>query len=123
MGLKSGELALNNISLCSTRCFIAGFGWIGLIFLFERDGFDVPLVGLGITNHTVSIEYSAGFSSTSILETCHKHESKIIDRADRYWYITASGHLVENGNPTEHSRDIDFDFQYPYCDFQYPIRF
>ena len=54
-------------------------------------------MGLGSTNHTPSIEYCAGFSSTSILETCHKLESKIIDRADRYWYITASGHLVENG--------------------------
>ena len=93
------ELAPNNISLCNTRCFIAGFGWIGLIFLFERDGFDVPVMGLSTTNHTVSIEYCAGFSSTSILETCHKHETKIINRADRYWDITASGHLVENGNP------------------------
>ena len=104
----AAELALNNISLCNTRCFIAGFRWIGLILLFERDGFDVPVMGLGNTNHTVSIEYCVGFSSTSILETCHKHESKITDRADRYWYITASGHLVENGNPIEYSRDIDF---------------
>ena len=79
-----------------------------LIFLLERDGFDVPVMGLGSTNHTLSIEYRAGFSSTSILKTCHKHESKIIDRADRYWYITASGHLIENGNPIEDSRDIDF---------------
>ena len=92
----------------TTSAFIAGFGWIGLIFLFERDGFDVPVMDLGSTNHTVSIEYCAGFSSTSILETCHKHELKIIHRADRYWYITASGHLVENENPIKDSRDIDF---------------
>ena len=73
-------------------------------------------MGLGSTNHTVSIEYCAGFSSTSILERCHKHESKIINRANpkRYWYITASGHLVENGNPIEDSRDIDFS----YSDFE-----
>ena len=70
----AAELALNNISLSNTRCFIAGFGWIGLIFLFERDGFDVPVTGLGSTNHTMSIEYCAGFSSASILETCQKHE-------------------------------------------------
>ena len=79
----AAELALNKISLCSTRCFIAGFGLIGLIFLFERDGFDVPEVDLGSTNHTVSVEYCAGSRSSSILETCHKHESKIIDRADQ----------------------------------------
>ena len=104
----AAELALNNISLCGTRCFIAGFAWIGLIFLFERDGFDVPKMGLGSTSHIVFVEYCAGFCSTSILETCHKHELKIINRADRQCYITASGHLVENGNPIEDSRDIDF---------------
>ena len=99
MVVFAAELALNNISHCNTKCFIAGSGWIGLIFLFERDGFDVPVMGLISINYTVSIEYCAGFSSTSILETCHKHETKIINRADRYWDITASGHLVENGNP------------------------
>ena len=81
-----------------------------MIFLFDIDGFDVPEMGIGSTNYTASIENCAGFSSTSILETCHKHESKIIDRADRYWYITASGHLVENGNLIEDSRDIDFPY-------------
>ena len=52
----AAKLALNHISPCNRRCFIAGFGWIGLIFLFERDGFDVPEMGLGSTNHTQSIE-------------------------------------------------------------------
>ena len=82
-----------------------GLVWV---FLLERCGFDVSVMGLESTNHTVSVEYCAGFRSSSILETCHKHESKIIDRADRYWYITASGYLVENGNLIEDSRDIDF---------------
>ena len=45
--VSAAELALNNISLCNTRCFIAGFDLIGLIFLFERDGFDVPVMGFG----------------------------------------------------------------------------
>ena len=104
----AAELTLNNISLCNTRCFLVGFCWIGLIFLFEGDGCDGPEMGLGSTNHIVSIEYCAGFSSMSILETCHEHESKIINCGDRYWYITACGHLVENWNPIEDSRDIDF---------------
>ena len=104
----AAELALNNISLCYTRCFIAEFGWIGLIFLIEGDGFDFPVMGLGSTNHTVSVEYCAGSESSIILEIYHKHESKIIHCSDRYWYNTASGHLFENGNPIKEIRDIDF---------------
>ena len=103
----AAELALNNISLCNTRCFNAGFGWIGLIFLSERDGFDVPMMGLGSTNHSPPIGYRAGSRSSSILETYHEQESKIINCGDRDWYITASGHLIENGNPIEDIRDID----------------
>ena len=83
MSVFAAELALNLISCCSNRCFVAGFDWIGLIFLFESDGLDVPEMGLRSTSHIVFVEYCAGFSSTSILETCHKHESKIIDLADR----------------------------------------
>ena len=49
----AAELAYNKISLCNTRCFIAEFGWIGLICLFERDGFDVPMMGFGSTNPTI----------------------------------------------------------------------
>ena len=104
----TAELANSNISRCSTRCFIAGFGWIRMIFLFERDGFDVPMMGLGSTNHSPSIRYRAGSRSSSILEICHEHESKIIKCGDRDWYITACGHLIENGNPIIDIRDIDF---------------
>ena len=55
----AAELAYNNISLWNTRCIIAGFGWISLIFLFERDGFDVPMINLGSINHSPSIGYCA----------------------------------------------------------------
>ena len=78
-----------------------------MIFLFERDGFDVPLMGLGSINHSQSIGCRAGSRSSSILETCHEHESKIINCGDRDGYITASGHLIENGNLIEDSRDVD----------------
>ena len=44
-------------------------------------------------------------------EACHEHESKIIHCGDRDWYITASGHFVENGNPIKDIRDIDFSHQ------------
>ena len=74
--VSAAELAYMNISLWNTRCFIAGFGWIGLIFLFERDGIDVPMMGLGTTNLSPTIGYRAGSRSSSILETCHEHESK-----------------------------------------------
>ena len=104
----AAELAYNNISLWNTRCFIAGFGWIGLIFLFERDGYDESMMGLGSTNHSLSIGYRAGSRSSSILETRTEHESKIINCGDRDWYITACGHLIENGNPIEDIRYIDF---------------
>ena len=46
--------------------------------------------------------------SSSILETCGEHESKIINCGDRNWYITACGHLIVNGNPIVDIRDVDF---------------
>ena len=52
-----------------------------------------------------------GLSSASILETCNKHETKVIYRTDWYWNITASGHPIENGYPIKDSRSIDFPHQ------------
>ena len=40
------------------------------------------------------------------------HSMKIINPADWYWYITASGHL---GNQIEDSRNIDFSHEDFYC--------
>ena len=66
------------------------------------------MMGLGSTNHSASIGYRAGSRSSSILEICTEHESKIIKCGDRDWYITACGHLIENRNPIIDIRDIDF---------------
>ena len=56
MIIFAAELALNHISLCSKRCFFAGFDSTGLVFLFGRDGLNALEMGLGSISHIVFVE-------------------------------------------------------------------
>ena len=54
----------------SIGSFIGVLGWIGLVFLFKRY-LGCTEVSFGIPSNSIHLEYWAGFSFTSILETCN----------------------------------------------------